>query len=87
MFLTKCSLGSSEGKNSLFPQELDFKKLVASQQIRKDQQNLGEESMTYCPVVWMLHSLLISNNINHFQERRLGIIYSDKASWFKELKE
>ena len=41
----------------------------------------------YCPVFWTCHNRALSNKINKLHERRLRIIYNDKASTFKELLE
>ena len=41
----------------------------------------------YCPVFWTCHNRALSNKINRLHERRLRIIYNDKASTFKELLE
>ena len=41
----------------------------------------------YCSVFWTCHNRALSNKINRLHERCLRIIYSDKASTFKELLE
>ena len=46
-----------------------------------------KSQFSYCPLVWMCHSLTINNKINHLHERCLRVIYNDKISSFKELLE
>ena len=41
----------------------------------------------YCPFVWMYHSRTMNNKINHFHEKCLLIVYSDKTSSFEKLLE
>ena len=39
----------------------------------------------YCPLVWMLHSRTLNNQINRIHERALRIVYKDYAASFDEL--
>ena len=41
----------------------------------------------YCPLVWMIHSRYINNEINRSHVRALGIVYMDKFSSFQNLLE
>ena len=43
--------------------------------------------ISYCPLVWMFHSCIINNNINHLNERCLLVIYKGKTSSLKKLLE
>ena len=45
---------------------------------------LSKAQFSYCPVVWMFHSLSLKNKINRFRESYLRIIYNDKHSRFEE---
>ena len=42
---------------------------------------------SFCPLVWMFHSLGKNNNIYRIHERCLRIIYNDKKSTFYEFLE
>ena len=42
---------------------------------------------SYCPLVWICYGRMITNKINHLNERCLRVIYKDKISSFKELLE
>ena len=39
----------------------------------------------YCPLIWMFHSHIINNKINHLHERFLRLLYGDKSSSFEKL--
>ena len=39
----------------------------------------------YCPLVWMLHSRTLNNQINRIHERALRLVYKDYAASFDEL--
>ena len=41
----------------------------------------------YYPLIWMFHSRIINNNINHLHERCLHLLYVDKSSSFEKLLE
>ena len=41
----------------------------------------------YCPLIWMFHSSLVNEKINHFRERALSIVYKDYISSSEELFE
>ena len=45
----------------------------------------GESELNYFPLIWMLHSRTLNNNINHLHERILRIVYSDYKSSFNTL--
>ena len=38
----------------------------------------------YCPLVWMLHSRTLNNQINHIHERALRLVYKDYVASFEE---
>ena len=40
---------------------------------------------SYCPLVWMFHSIKSNNRINRLHERSLRIVYNDYNSTFEEL--
>ena len=42
---------------------------------------------SYCPLIWMCHSLTNNRKINRLHERCLRVIYNDKQSLFSELLE
>ena len=46
-----------------------------------------DSQFSYCPLIWMRHSRIISKKINRIHERCLRIIYGDKPSSFEELVE
>ena len=41
----------------------------------------------YCPLIWMFHSRIMNNKINHLYERCLRLLYGDKLSSFAKLLE
>ena len=49
--------------------------------------SLFTSQFNYCHLVWMFHSRAMNNKINHLNERRLRIVYSDKTSSFEKLLE
>ena len=40
---------------------------------------------SYCPLVWMCHSTIVSNKINKLHKRTLRLVYNDKQLTFEEL--
>ena len=40
---------------------------------------------SYCPLVWMCHSRIVSNKINKLHKRTLRLVYNDKQLTFEEL--
>ena len=44
-----------------------------------------ESQFRYCPLIWMLHSRALNNNIDHIHERALRTVYSVYSSSFYEL--
>ena len=44
-----------------------------------------ESQFDYCPLIWMLHSRTLNNEINRIYEKALRTIYSDYKSSFKKL--
>ena len=40
---------------------------------------------SYCPLIWMFHSMHLENKINRLQERCLKIVYTDTYSTFEDL--
>ena len=44
-----------------------------------------ESQFSYCPLIWMFHSGVVNNKINHLHERSLQIIYKDNISSFEDL--
>ena len=43
--------------------------------------------ISYCPLIWMLHSRQNNNKIKHLHERCLRLIHNDKLSSYEELLE
>ena len=46
-----------------------------------------ESQFNCCPLIWMLHSRTLNNEINRLRERALRIVYSDYKSSFNTLLE
>lgn len=46
---------------------------------------LFRSQVSYCPLVWMCHSITLNNKINRLHKRRLWIVYKDKHSNFLNL--
>ena len=46
-----------------------------------------ESQFNYCPLIWMLHSRTLNNDINCLHERALRIVYSNYKSSFNTLLE
>ena len=44
-----------------------------------------ESQFDYCPLIWMLHSRTLNNEINRIYEKALRTIYSDYKSSFNKL--
>ena len=44
-----------------------------------------ESQFDYCPLIWMLHSRTLNNEINRIYEKALRTIYSDYKSPFNKL--
>ena len=44
-----------------------------------------ESQFDYCPLIWMLHSRTLNNEINRIYEKVLRTIYSDYKSSFNKL--
>ena len=44
-----------------------------------------ESQFDYCPLIWMLHSKTLNNEINRIYEKALRTIYSDYKSSFNKL--
>ena len=42
---------------------------------------------SYCPLIWMSHSMTLNNYINNIHERALRLTYKDKQFLFKQLLE
>ena len=40
---------------------------------------------SYCPLVWMCHTITLNNKRNKLHERALRIVYDDRQSAFEEL--
>ena len=43
--------------------------------------------VSYCPLIWILHSRTLNNRINNIHERTLRLTYKDNKSPFKQLLE
>ena len=46
-----------------------------------------ESQFSYCPLIWMFHSMTLNNKINRLHEKALRIVYGDFKSKFDELLE
>ena len=44
-----------------------------------------ESQFSYCPLIWMFHSRILNNRINHLHERALRLVYNDHISSFEQL--
>ena len=44
-----------------------------------------ESQFSYCPLIWMLHSRTLNNNVNCLHKKALRIVYSDFKAKFREL--
>ena len=44
-----------------------------------------ESQFSYCPLIWMLHSRTLKNNVNCLHKKALRIVYSDFKAKFHEL--
>ena len=44
-----------------------------------------ESQFDYCPLIWMLHSRTLNNEINRIYEKALRTIYSDYKSSINKL--
>ena len=43
--------------------------------------------LSYCSLIWMLHSRTLNNRISNIHERALRLTYKDNMSLFKQLLE
>lgn len=41
-----------------------------------------ESQFSYCPLIWMLHSRTLNNNVNCLHKKALRIVYSDFKAKF-----
>ena len=43
--------------------------------------------LNYCPLIWMLHSRQLNNQMNKIHERALRLVYKDNKLTFNDLLE
>ena len=60
-------------------------KFISKKKLRVIMKAVIMSQLSYCPLVWMCHSRILSNKINKLYERALRLVYDDRQSTFEEL--